>query len=92
MIDSRDTQVFAIMWLVIMLPTGYYYTYGSEGYRGDPKAGKDERTYKGKKDEIPSLLNSSEYQETFHVNEERNEEIENNNDSNDPNIKQGEED
>ena len=32
-----------------MLATGYYYTYGSEGYRGDPKAGKDERTYKGKK-------------------------------------------
>ena len=38
-------------WLAFMLATGYYYTYGSEGYRGDPKAGKDERTYKAKKDE-----------------------------------------
>ena len=50
------------------------------------------RGKKGKKDEIPSLLNSSEYQETFHVNEERIEEKENNNDYNEPNIIQDEED
>ncbi len=51
-ISSEEKRHDYTPWLAFMLATGYYYTYGSEGYRGDPKAGKDERTYKGKKDEI----------------------------------------
>ena len=53
---------------------------------------KKRKGKKRKKDEIPSLLNSSEYQETFKVQEENIEENINNKDSNEPNIDQEEND